>query len=356
MRTIALVKHERRQWQDHCISPAPRAEHGHNVAVLDLDPQQSAAKWGDRRAAPVPVVLAAPPSRLGPELQRVADAGADMVLIDTPPRAGSDNAALAAARTADLVVLPCRPAILDLETVASTAARVRDVAQVPVVAVLNGCPSRGRTAEEAAAALVRLGVEVCPVRIGQRIAFARSLLDGRTAHELEPGGRAADETARTGELNEQQLCRCVGGRQQLDGEPAAGGGVPPGPQARRRLRGSGRSAPAPGDRRRGGHQHSGADRRKRSRCCFSRGNTACACERPGAGARCMLQMMRYRMRTFLRLWRWRRDWAWRRALILDTLRGRLELRGACRLIRLEKPPAPQRLDSQQRPRRGDFPA
>lgn len=66
-------------------------------------------------------------------------------------------------------------------------------------------------------------------------------------------------------------------------------------------------------------------------------------------------MMRYRMRTFLRLWRWRRDLAWRRALILDTLRGRLEQRAACRLIRLEQPPARRRLDS-QRPRRGDFPA
>ena len=250
MRTIALVSmkggSDKTTLALHLASAA--AEHGHNVAVLDLDPQQSAAKWGDRRAAPVPVVLAAAPSRLGPELQRVADAGADMVLIDTPPRAGSDNAALAAARTADLVVLPCRPAILDLETVASTAARVRDVAPVPVVAVLNGCPSRGRTAEEAAAALVRLGVEVCPVRIGQRIAFA-------------PRRRRDGAQTEQGELNEQQLCRCVErGQQQLGAEPAAGGGVPPGPQARRRLRGSGRSAPAPGDRRRGGHQHSGADR------------------------------------------------------------------------------------------------
>ena len=198
MRTIALVSMKGGSGKTtlalHLASAA--AEHGRNVAVLDLDPQQSAVKWGDRREAPVPVVLAAPPSRLDLELQRVAAAGADMVLIDTPPRAGSDNAALAAARAADLVVLPCRPAILDLETVASTAARVRDVAQVPVVAVLNGCPSRGRTAEEAAAALVHLGVEVCPIRIGQRIAFARSLLDGRTAPELEPGGRADDETAR----------------------------------------------------------------------------------------------------------------------------------------------------------------
>ena len=35
--------------------------------------------------------------------------------------------------------------------------------------------------------------EVCPVRIGQRVTFSRSLLAGRTAREMEPGGRAADE-------------------------------------------------------------------------------------------------------------------------------------------------------------------
>ena len=93
-------------------------QQGLNVAVLDLDPQQSAAKWGDRRAAPEPVVLAVAPSRLPLELERVVGAGADVAYLDTPPRAGSDNAAQAAARVADLVLLPCRPAILDLEAIA----------------------------------------------------------------------------------------------------------------------------------------------------------------------------------------------------------------------------------------------
>ena len=61
--------------------------------------------------------------------------------------------------------------------------------------MLNGCASRGQEADQAAEALAGLGVQVCPARIGQRVAFARSLLDGRTAQEVEPAGRAADELA-----------------------------------------------------------------------------------------------------------------------------------------------------------------
>ena len=170
------------------------AELGH-VAVLDLDPQQSAAKWGDRRAAPEPVVLAVAPSRLHQELERVAGAGAAVAYLDAPPRAGSDNAAQAAARVADVVVLPCRPAILDLEAIAASVESIRGATAAPIVAVLNCCASRGQEADQAAAALAGLGVQVCPARIGQRVAFARSLIDGRTAQEVEPGGLAADEIA-----------------------------------------------------------------------------------------------------------------------------------------------------------------
>ena len=168
---------------------------GRNVAVLDLDPQQSAARWGDRRADPEPVVFAVAPSRLRQELARIAGAGAGVAYLDTPPRTGSDNAAQVAARAADLVLLPCRPAILDLEAFAASVESIRSATAAPVVAVLNGCAHRGQEADQAAEALAGLGVQVCPVRIGQRVAFARSLLDGRTAQEVEPRGRAADEVA-----------------------------------------------------------------------------------------------------------------------------------------------------------------
>ena len=37
--------------------------------------------------------------------------------------------------------------------------------------------------------------QVAPVRLGQRIVLARSLLAGQVAQETEPGGRAAQEIA-----------------------------------------------------------------------------------------------------------------------------------------------------------------
>ena len=83
------------------------SQQGLNAAVLDLDPQQTATRWGARRSSPGPVVLPVAPSRLQAELERVAAAGADVLLLDTPPRwAGSDAAARVAASAADLIVVP----------------------------------------------------------------------------------------------------------------------------------------------------------------------------------------------------------------------------------------------------------
>ena len=59
------------------------------------------------------------PSRLRHAVDAAAEQDVDLVVIDTPPR--SETAALEAAKVADLVVIPCRAQILDIETV--TAAR-----------------------------------------------------------------------------------------------------------------------------------------------------------------------------------------------------------------------------------------
>ena len=80
---------------------------GRNTAIIDLDPQASAANWGDRRTAELPVVLSAHASRLGHEIKRVEEMEGELLIIDTAPH--SDSAALEAAKAADLILVPCRP-------------------------------------------------------------------------------------------------------------------------------------------------------------------------------------------------------------------------------------------------------
>ena len=163
---------------------------GKSAAVIDLDPQASAAGWGDSRAAQAPVVISTQASRLGPVLEAAAKAGAKFAILDTAPH--SESAALAAARASDLVLIPCRPAILDLRAIGSTIDLVK-IAGKPAVVVLNAVPPRGSLQEEAEQAIASYGVRVAPIHLGQRAAFAHALTAGQTAQEYEPSGKAADE-------------------------------------------------------------------------------------------------------------------------------------------------------------------
>lgn len=92
---------------------------GQNVLVIDLDPQASACRWGDRRVLDAPAVVDAQPARLSAALDKAAQAGIDLVIVDTPARV--EQAAAEAAKAADLVLIPCKPSILDLETLRTTA-------------------------------------------------------------------------------------------------------------------------------------------------------------------------------------------------------------------------------------------
>ena len=149
-------------------------QQGRDVVLVDADPQLSAVRWSERRSSSEPVVLGRAVSQLAAEMERIAGFGADVAIVDTPPRAwvGADNAALVAAKLADVVLVPCRPSILDIESTAVSVQRLQAATAAPVVVVLNGCAHRGREADEAAEALGGLGAQVCPARIGQRVAYS----------------------------------------------------------------------------------------------------------------------------------------------------------------------------------------
>ena len=192
METIAIISQKGGAGKTtlalHLATASARA--GRNTAIIDLDPQASAAKWSDRREAEIPVVISAHASRLANELARVKESGGELVILDTAPH--SDSAALEAAKVADLVLVPCRPAILDLEAITNTLDLVRAV-NGNVYVVMNAVAAQGNEAAEAADAIAGLNVSVCPVQLVNRVAFSRALITGQTAQEYEPDGKAATE-------------------------------------------------------------------------------------------------------------------------------------------------------------------
>ena len=177
---------------------------GRTAAVIDLDPQASAAGWGDARQGDSPAVVPVPSARLAHALEAAEAGGASIAFIDTAPHAS--DAAFASAEAADLVLIPCRPGILDLRAIGMTARAVK-LAGKPAYVVLNAMPSRASNVlADARAAVAVHGLEVAPFITQQRAAYAHALIGGQTAQEYEPGGKAAEEIGRLyewvkGELN-----------------------------------------------------------------------------------------------------------------------------------------------------------
>ena len=166
---------------------------GFNTAVVDLDPQASSARWGDRREAKGPVVRAVHASRLPYELQQIQAAGGDWVVVDTAPHA--DSAALEAAKVSDLILIPYRPSYFDLEALTTTLGVLRTTGK-PVWAVLNAVAPFGAEAAAAEETMTALDVRLCAARLGRRVAFARAVESGQAAQEVEPKSKAAQEAAR----------------------------------------------------------------------------------------------------------------------------------------------------------------
>lgn len=167
------------------------AEHaGHTIALIDLDPQSSAAKWRDNRDGDTPAVISTHSARLQYILELAEENGATLAILDTAPH--TETAALDAARAADLALVPCRPSLLDLQAIGSTI-DVAQLAKVPAHIVFNAVPPRGDLTEQARQAVEIYDVPCAPCEIGNRIGFVHAYNAGLTVQEYEPKSKASTE-------------------------------------------------------------------------------------------------------------------------------------------------------------------
>jgi chromosome partitioning protein len=168
---------------------------GQSVAILDIDPQGSLGEWFERREARLG------DGETGLAFRTASGWGArrearslardyDVVVIDTPPK--SDIELRSAFEVADLVAVPLQPSPVDiwasdptLQTIAKERARS--------LLVVNRALRRALLTAEMIAAIGALGHAVAESQLGNRIAFAASMGEGRTVLETAPGSLAAGE-------------------------------------------------------------------------------------------------------------------------------------------------------------------
>jgi chromosome partitioning protein len=182
---------------------------GRRILLIDMDPQGSAAAWWRARAADTPEMEAATPDQLPSLLETARKAGVDLAIIDTRPSVEADAAQVAV--LSDFLLIPTRPAILDLRAILATLDIVKGSTNRAAL-VLNACqPPRGSgeasATTDARNALKAFGVPVAPATVVQRAALSQALVGGMTASETEPAGKAAKDIRGLWRFVEKELFR-----------------------------------------------------------------------------------------------------------------------------------------------------
>ncbi len=164
------------------------------VAILDIDPQHSLARWHAIRAARPVAATALTFSdlsgwRLAGELDRLRREY-DVVLIDSPPVIDAD--ARRAIRGADLVVVPVQPSPPDIWAAEGTL-RLAAEEKRPACLILNRVPGGSKLRDTTDHELSSRGLTALPAVLGNRAAFSHAFAEGLGVTEFAPRSQAATE-------------------------------------------------------------------------------------------------------------------------------------------------------------------
>ncbi len=179
------------------------ARAGKSVALMDTDPQGSAGRWFMTRleALGEPGIEFSTASAWGVtyECRKLAEAH-DVVIIDTPPKADSDLRP--ALRAADLVLVPVATSHLDLWAV-EVVLYLADREEKPAVIVMTRNRAGTRLAADVAEKASEMSADVAETPLANRVVYAETLGQGRTALEAPKGPAHAEVTGLVAEIEEK---------------------------------------------------------------------------------------------------------------------------------------------------------
>jgi chromosome partitioning protein len=170
---------------------AVEASRKSRAAVLDLDAQQSLARWHELRvgeigAADRPALLVAGrhPDRA---IAKARENGLDWLVIDCPP--GSIRHTAAGIGEADLVLIPARPSPLDVEAIGVMADLCKEHGR-DFAFVLNATTQRDREMTAGARQYLAQFGDVLDIEVTNRVPYADAMGYGATGAENDKAAAA----------------------------------------------------------------------------------------------------------------------------------------------------------------------
>jgi chromosome partitioning protein len=153
------------------------------VAMIDLDGQCSLTRWYGRREADTPILIEATVEDLPKRLKLAQEAGCKYMVIDTPPAITEIIAAAMAA--SDFVIIPAQPSLLDLEAIRPLLKSLKK-SRSKHCFVMTRANSMASLTGESKEIMSGAG-SLCPFQIGDRQAYKRAMVSGRTGPEITTG-------------------------------------------------------------------------------------------------------------------------------------------------------------------------
>jgi chromosome partitioning protein len=183
--------------------------------LIDEDSQGSLTLWNAlRREAALPIKTVK--RELADVLKKAKRRDVDWVFIDTP--ANVSASVVDAIRAARLVIIPCRPGLLDIDAVQETIDFSRRLG-TPYAVVLNGAPPKREDAESpvvtaARECLAELNVPVWGGQITHRVSFSLAVSRGEGVQEQDLDVSSCAEIARLWQAIEKSVQVIKGARER----------------------------------------------------------------------------------------------------------------------------------------------
>jgi chromosome partitioning protein len=168
------------------------------VGIVDLDPQQSLAKWWSRRGSPErqpgsPTILSGVDSAFE-AVERATESGLyDLLFLDGPPAFLETMAEMIAA--ADFTIIPMKASLVDLLASEDAVVLARERADGFLV-VFNDVAPKEKAVEKARALLFNNDVPIAETQVRHLAAHVAGMNKGKSGAEVKGGSEAASDISK----------------------------------------------------------------------------------------------------------------------------------------------------------------